>query len=622
MLGLTLFATLTTETLLAPPAFGDRGQDPTIAIPDALLVQNGGNVINLKRPPEGIRPAKGDGKADDTEAIRDAYDFILAAFKRETGWSNKNGYVMYFPAGTYRVSDTLIYRGKTVGAFPNWDGTFDFNRVRLLGEQRGRTTIRLADQTAGFTDPNQPKAVVATQHPDTVFNNLPGANWIRNLTIDVGSGNSGAVGLDFQGANNTDMRHVTIRASEGSGYAGVLHRIGSIQGYYADVTIEGFRFGVSQEVNPEGQPSYEYLTLLRQREAAIRITAGGLGLRRVLSTQTTAAGVLENGRGIHWVAMDSEFRGPAFRVRPPDVQLAQYLVRNVRVNDKLIQEEISRPAFLLGTSSAGSPVIPPADAPLTPYPDRITDWAVVKDEAELAAALERGASHIALRGRTIAIKRELTVKARTKLIHGWGGRIEGAPLVVAEGAGPLVLQDVESVVVMRHPRPLVARCFGMGIVNDHGKPSVTYLENVNDCATGDRFCPPGAKIFARQIDIEYANADQIVNAGGQLWIFGFKTENGSSGPFTVAPGGITEVFSGYCNAVMMAAPAQQRPLIRVAPGGRFYGSFFTNLGGIYTKGITYGDEKLTWEVFPKRGYDYAEDISIPLLVVGKGSPPK
>ena len=39
-----------------------------------MLMQHGGPVLDVTRPPEaGMRAAKGDGKTDDTEALRDAY---------------------------------------------------------------------------------------------------------------------------------------------------------------------------------------------------------------------------------------------------------------------------------------------------------------------------------------------------------------------------------------------------------------------------------------------------------------------------------------------------------------------------------------------------------------------
>ena len=197
---------------------GDRGGGPDITFPDTLLKQNGGPVINVKRPPEaGMRAAKGDGVTDDTAAFQDVWDLLKREYKAHGPWGSDNSFYVYLPDGTYKVSDTLIYRGATVGAYPKWDGTFDINHVHFVGQDRARTIIKLKDHCAGYGDPAHPKIVLAFQHPDTVFNNVPGGNWLRNLTINTGRGNPGAVALFFQGANNTDLRGVTVKSERRGG---------------------------------------------------------------------------------------------------------------------------------------------------------------------------------------------------------------------------------------------------------------------------------------------------------------------------------------------------------------------------------------------------------------------
>ena len=44
--------------------------------------------------------AKGDGRTDDTAALQAAFDRL------------DNGVVIYLPAGTYRITDTLAWRGQ------------------------------------------------------------------------------------------------------------------------------------------------------------------------------------------------------------------------------------------------------------------------------------------------------------------------------------------------------------------------------------------------------------------------------------------------------------------------------------------------------------------------------
>ena len=73
-------------------------------------------IINVKFPPEGITPAKGDGVTDDTKSIQDCLDYANA----------QGGAVVFFPSGKYLTS-TLSMAGKT----------------SILGADRYNTTLFL-----------------------------------------------------------------------------------------------------------------------------------------------------------------------------------------------------------------------------------------------------------------------------------------------------------------------------------------------------------------------------------------------------------------------------------------------------------------------------------------------
>lgn len=73
-------------------------------------------IINVKFPPEGITPAKGDGITDDTKSIQDCLDYANA----------QGGAVVFFPSGKYLTS-TLSIAGKT----------------SILGADRYNTTLFL-----------------------------------------------------------------------------------------------------------------------------------------------------------------------------------------------------------------------------------------------------------------------------------------------------------------------------------------------------------------------------------------------------------------------------------------------------------------------------------------------
>ena len=624
-----------------PSRSGDRGQDPVITFPDTLLVQNGGPVINLKRPPAGIRAAKGDGKTDDTNAFRDAYDFLKSEFVKSGGW-NPNVYYVYLPDGTYTVSDTLIYRGETIQQPKGqWrGGNFDFNHIRFVGQSRKKTIIRLADRSPGYGDPTRPKVLMAFQHLDTVFNNVPGGNYLRNVTLSTGRGNGGAIGLYFQGANQSDLRGVTVRSEDGAGRYGIWFKIGSVQGYYSDVTVDGFDVGIFDPVNAEGDPAFEYLTLKNQRQTGILLTGGGMSLRRVLSEQTGSVPALKmDGTGTQAVVIDSDLRGknssgPAAAIEMTTGERQCLFARNVltpgyaravtragavAVAGSAIDEYVSHPATALFPGQRSRSLrLPIEDTPRVPWFDPKTQWAIVDDYPSVQAAFDSGKPVVCFKKRRYQLSGDVRVPAWVKFVNVLAANVDGGALLVdRSSAAPLLVQDSGISIQVRARRNVIQRCAGGGISNPDGLPVTFFLENVNDNTTGDNFCRPGQKVFARQIDIEYGSGSQIVSNGGTLWIFGYKTENAGATPFTAKNGGFLEILGGYTNVTNNPPadqPARHNPLI-FNDNGHVSATLFTNLGGPWRRTLveTRGDKTVTatHADFPRRG-GYAEDYVVAL----------
>ena len=144
--------------------YGDRNLHLHEPYPDALLIQNGGRLYNLRNPPSAAQhAAKGDGIADDTDAFRDAFEFLRDAYVAaadDTG-NDPNGTHdltntwLYLPVGTYRVTDTLTYR--TPIALGDGGAYEDLVRIRIAGESRESTVIQLDDAAGGFAGPDPPQ---------------------------------------------------------------------------------------------------------------------------------------------------------------------------------------------------------------------------------------------------------------------------------------------------------------------------------------------------------------------------------------------------------------------------------------------------------------------------------
>lgn len=66
-------------------------------------------ILNVKYPPKGIKPAVGDGSADDTEAIQGCIDY-----------ASNNGGVVYFPYGSYLTQSLTMKDGVSLFGFDRY----------------------------------------------------------------------------------------------------------------------------------------------------------------------------------------------------------------------------------------------------------------------------------------------------------------------------------------------------------------------------------------------------------------------------------------------------------------------------------------------------------------------
>ena len=163
------------------------------------------------------------GASDSTAAIRTA---IAAGREGEL--------VVFFPAGTYKVSDTLdcLYESKDKAC-----------RLRGSTKEPGRRVlIRLAPSSPGFGDPNKPKVVLHLRRADEA-NADHYEQCVIGLDVQVDAGNAGAVGVRLQGAENTHVEDVTVDLWR-SGYAGFWGLPGS-GGSTHRIRVIGGQIGVN-----------------------------------------------------------------------------------------------------------------------------------------------------------------------------------------------------------------------------------------------------------------------------------------------------------------------------------------------------------------------------------------
>lgn len=205
--------------------------------------------------------AVGDGVQDDTAAIQAA----LAA----AGWRK----LVYFPDGTYLVSNTLRTRTDTYGL------------VLLQGQSEAGTVLKLADDT--FRNPGNPRAVLDF---GTWFSADAFSNAVRDLTIDTGVDNPGAIGLRFFSNNTGDVSRVTVRSGDGAGVIVLDLGYNDMNGplLVEKLSVEGFDLGISCACAVNSQ-TLEHVSLSGQNVVGLRNGGQALSIRDLISNNSVPA---------------------------------------------------------------------------------------------------------------------------------------------------------------------------------------------------------------------------------------------------------------------------------------------------------------------------------------------
>jgi hypothetical protein len=123
---------------------------------------------------------KGDGKADDTAALRAAID---------------KHPVLYFPSGTYRVTGPIELRPDTV----------------LIGLNPGNTMVSLASETPDFAGKGKPIGILSTP--------TGGRNIVCSIGIAPGTGNPRAAGVLWMAGSGSMLDDVSFPGGGGPKYS-------------------------------------------------------------------------------------------------------------------------------------------------------------------------------------------------------------------------------------------------------------------------------------------------------------------------------------------------------------------------------------------------------------------
>jgi len=524
-------------------AAGDRNLDTNVSYPSSAWVQNGGRVINIRNTgTSGITQAVGNGAADDTNAFKSAYTYIANQFVNTSG---STSYILWIPNGTYLVTDSLIYTRPWVQiVIPPNTLPLDINNLRLIGQSRAGTVIQLANACSGFLTSGSAKAVIRFQHPNTTFNNLQTSNLCENLTVNVGSGNPGAVAIQFQGANSAKMSNVQLTSNDGGGLYGLWFPIGSLQAYLKDITITGFDNAVCSAANPEVFSAFEHLTCTNQHKAAISIPGGGVTLRDMVSNQSAyhapAVQFSPGQTGGSVVLLDSQLNGGSSTSPAVVITGTQQdcFARNTSVSGYTVAVQQSGTTAVSGSFiseySAYNPTttlfagqdthsyaMAPQDTPMLPLGDpseNTANWVNVETYRSgtnsdtvtmtkaFAAAATGGNSVVYFPRLTYDIESSVYVPACVNRVDfmfstftGWGNFV-----VSATSANPVTFvgKSGQVPILISGARTVVADLLSGNLTNTQSAPVTSFIECCTNMGAGTQFCTANQMVFARSINDE------------------------------------------------------------------------------------------------------------------------
>lgn len=419
--------------------YGDRAVEAHCTFPPEAFYHNNRNgcILDVTQAPFH---ARGDGVSDDTAALCAALTFVRDHRKAvskhgRTMCSPKidRNWMIYLPDGVYLVSDTVsqswpalamnvldgwnrvkylevaspeqewalyeqsripkpfLHGEPSLGAIDNNHGCFNrgqYNNalvydevnwnIRIFGESRSGTRIRLKDGSRGFGAGNA-RPVLSFSLLERGSNvNL--GNFLENLTIDTGRGNPGAVALCWNSSNWGGVRNVRLCSGDGTGVAAMQLCRNNVTGYCRDLVLEGFETGIELSAGRESMLVMEYATIRRMSGCGIRIgdaRSGGGGDcfngRNLLLEELPLA--VYCGRAGQGILLESSLRNvkESWRVDNEGFCLWRDSERDgVRFPDW-------SSALPAGKAAEGRNLLPPRDVPVLPSGYTPERWVSVEE---------------------------------------------------------------------------------------------------------------------------------------------------------------------------------------------------------------------------------------------------
>ncbi len=495
--------------------------------------------------------AVGDGIADDTAAINAALVGTRSNSGRPPDYYSARPRTVYLPPGTYRVTGMLTWVGIN---------------LTLRGAGRADTVIRLDDSCPGFTSAGTPTPVIRCYRTQ----NYGFSQNIRDLTVDTGSGNAGAVGIEYNASNTGALQNVLVK---GGGVCGVdLTQDWPGPCLIKRVEVQGFAVGIDV-ATPEYGPTFEDLVFSGQSVAGLRNNNNTIAVRHLTSSNSVPA-VLSTGSKGHLILLDATCTGGAGgraavelgsgdtaylrNITAAGYGAALKQASSILASTPIAERVVGTVRSLFGTDAATrlSLKLPVEETP-TFHDNNPTHWgrlwrsyeyntwdtnansditagmtginqAIFDNTAYTTVWINTGATLSGIGSQSLE-QAGFRVPAHIRRFTGFANnfnRWDATGLVLRvedDSPDPLIIDDVRGSVLIYHrcARTVVLRNGQFAYRASPGAGKV-FCE---DAGMDNLSTVPGQHVWARQLNIEGAQL-HLDNNGGDLWVFGLKTENG------------------------------------------------------------------------------------------------
>ncbi len=620
------------------------------SLPDKIFPADA--IINVCLPPYNAKPDDG---IDDTVAIQKAITENV-----------DTGRVIYFPAGTYDLSNTL-YAKNSKGLWKP--------HLTLQGQNRDKAILRLKDKSTNFADPSKPRPVIVTASLWEKGDSIEGGgnkafrNNIFDLTIDTGKENPGAIGIDYAVSNVGSIENVIVRSGDGHGVAGIsmIRKIPG-PGLIKNVSIIGFDIGFDYADGQYGM-TLENITLKYQRKYGIRLADNILQIRRLTSENKFPAVAVTKAIGVLTIVDSKMSDGVSDQYAIDcsgslflrDIGIKGYRQKPIKYCSTELElgKEIAKSATLGNKAIESKDLLEVEDAPEFWNSD-LGDWIAVgsrkegekDDTAAIQRAIDSGKSTVYFpNNRIYFLSDTLIVRGSLKQILGMGSEINlGAakePFSDKKNPRPLIrIDETRSDIVIFENMFFNAQYPGE-VIFENNSPKTVVIRHCagwigaggdrhsyrnTEKGTGKLFIEdvfmPGwefrkQNVWARQFNPENNGGDgsyaQVLNIGAKLWILGFKTEGPA--PFIeTRDGGVTELLGAY-NYISATdsekVPADSVPyIIKDSKASLIFATdnFRDNDYKVYIREI-YGDRTIDLkgpDLYPRNGNKGDRSFVVPL----------